>query len=156
MIPRDWQRLAWNLALGSPLAYLVALIALCLMLAIPPLLRGADASLVMVVLIVGVPAIPLSYVFGLVPFLLISIATSILARALRGEMQPHGEERIRQDAREAAQGSRHRTTQTEKNGRDGRCRDRRAKLQENHLEHGIRRRAALMRLSLKNFANTRG
>ena len=86
MIPRDWQRLAWNLALGSPLAYLVALVALCLMLAIPPLLRGADASLVMVVLIVGVPAIPLSYVFGLVPFLLISIATSILARALRGEM----------------------------------------------------------------------
>ena len=27
MIVRDWQRLAWNLALGSPLAYLVALIA---------------------------------------------------------------------------------------------------------------------------------
>jgi hypothetical protein len=32
------------------------------------------------VLFVGVPAIPLSYVFGLVPALLISIVTSILSR----------------------------------------------------------------------------
>jgi hypothetical protein len=85
MIVRDWQRLAWNVLLGPPLAWLVALVALCLMLAIPPLLRGADASLVMLVLIVGVPAIPLSYVFGIVPFLLIAIATSILARLVRGE-----------------------------------------------------------------------
>lgn len=85
MIVRDWQRLAWNVLLGPPLAWLVALIALCLMLAIPPMLRGADASLVMLVLIVGVPAIPLSYVFGIVPFLLIGVAASILARVVRGE-----------------------------------------------------------------------
>ena len=86
MIVRDWQRLAWNVLLGPPLAYFIALIALCLMLAVPPLLRGADASLVMVVLIVGVPAFPLSYVFGGVPFLLIGIAGCIIARVVRGEM----------------------------------------------------------------------
>jgi hypothetical protein len=85
MIIRDWQRLAWNVLLGPPLAWLIALVALCLMLAIPPVLRGADASLVMLVLIVGVPAVPLSYVFGIVPFLLVAIATSILARFVRGE-----------------------------------------------------------------------
>lgn len=82
---RDWQRLAWNVLLGPPLAYIIGIIALCLMLAIPPMLRGADASLVMIVLIIGVPAVPLSYVFGLVPFLLIGLATSLFARALRGE-----------------------------------------------------------------------
>ena len=86
MIVRDWQRLAWNVLLGPPLAYFVALIALCLMLAVPPILRGADASIVMVVLIVGTPAFPLSYVFGGVPFLLIGIAGCILARVVRGEM----------------------------------------------------------------------
>ena len=51
MIIRDWQRLAWNVLLGPPLAWLVALVALCLMLAIPPIVRGEDASLVMLVLI---------------------------------------------------------------------------------------------------------
>ena len=86
MIVRDWQRLAWNLVLGPPLAWIVAMIALCLMLAIPPMLRGADASLVIMIPIVGVPAIPLSYVFGLVPFLLIGVASSIVARFVRGEM----------------------------------------------------------------------
>ena len=86
MIVRDWQRLAWNVLLGPPLAYFIGLIALCLMLAVPPLLRGADASLVMVVLIVGTPAFPLSYVFGGVPFLLIGLAGCIIARFVRGEM----------------------------------------------------------------------
>jgi energy-coupling factor transporter transmembrane protein EcfT len=85
MIVRDWQRLAWNVLLGPPLAWLVALIVLCLMLAIPPMLRGADASLVMLVLIVGIPAIPLSYLYGVVPFLLVGLASNILARAVRGE-----------------------------------------------------------------------
>ena len=87
MIIRDWQRLAWNLLLGSPLAYLIAMIALCLMLAIPPMLRGADASLVIMVLIVGVPAIPLSYVFGAVPFLLIGIAGCVVARVIPTEQR---------------------------------------------------------------------
>jgi hypothetical protein len=80
MIARDWQRLAFNLLLGPPLAYVVALIALCLMLAVPVWMRGGDAGLVTFVLFVGVPAIPMSYVFGLVPALLISIVTSILSR----------------------------------------------------------------------------
>jgi hypothetical protein len=83
MIARDWQRLAFNLLLGPPLAYLVALIALCLMLAIPAWMNGSDAGMVAFVLFVGLPAIPLSYLFGLVPALLISIVTSILARFLR-------------------------------------------------------------------------
>lgn len=83
MISRDWQRLAFNLILGPPLAYLVALIALCLMLAIPAWINGSDAGLVGFVLIVGIPAIPLSYLFGVIPALLISIVTSILARFLR-------------------------------------------------------------------------
>ena len=83
MIARDWQRLAFNLPLGPPLAYLVALIALCLMLAVPAWINGSDAGLVGFVLIVGIPAIPLSYVFGLVPSLLISIVTSILSRFVR-------------------------------------------------------------------------
>lgn len=83
MIPRDWQRLAFNLLLGPPLAYLVALIALCLMLAIPAWISGSDASLVVFVLFVGLPALPLSYLFGLVPALVISILTSILARFVR-------------------------------------------------------------------------
>jgi hypothetical protein len=82
MIPRDWQRLAFNLILGPPLAYLIALIALCLMLAIPAWINGSDAGLVVFVLFVGVPAIPLSYLFGIVPALLISIVTSVLARLL--------------------------------------------------------------------------
>ena len=82
MITRDWQRLAFNLVLGPPLAYLVALIALCLMLAIPAWMSGADASLVGFVLFVGLPAIPLSYLFGAVPSLVVSIVTSILARGL--------------------------------------------------------------------------
>jgi hypothetical protein len=82
MIPRDWQRLAFNLILGPPIAYLVALIALCLMLAIPAWMNGSDAGLVVFVLFVGVPAIPLSYLFGIVPALLISIVTSILSRFL--------------------------------------------------------------------------
>jgi hypothetical protein len=85
MIVRDWQRLAWNVLVGPPLAYVIGLVCLCLMLGIPPLLRGADASLVMIVLIVGMPAIPLAYLFGGVPFLLIGIATCILARFIRGE-----------------------------------------------------------------------
>lgn len=83
MIARDWQRLGINLALGPPLAYLFALVALCLMLALPAWIDGSDAGLVMFVLIVGVPAIPLSYVFGLVPALLISVVTSMLARVVR-------------------------------------------------------------------------
>jgi hypothetical protein len=83
MIPRDWQGLAFNLILGPPLAYLVALIALCLMLAIPAWMNNSDAGLVSFVLIVGIPGIPLSYPFGVVPALLISIVTSILARFLR-------------------------------------------------------------------------
>jgi len=85
MILRDWQRLAWNVLIGAPVAYVVGLVALCIMLAVPPLLGGADASIVTAVLILGVPAFPLSYVFGVVPFLLISIATSLLARFVRGE-----------------------------------------------------------------------
>jgi hypothetical protein len=80
MIARDWQRLALNLLLGPPLAYLLALIALCLMLAVPAWMNGSDAGLVVFVLFVGVPAIPLSYVFGVVPALLISIVTSVLSR----------------------------------------------------------------------------
>ena len=83
MIARDWQRLAFNLLLGPPLAYLMALITLCLMLAVPAWINGSDAGLVMFVLLVGVPAIPLSYLFGAVPALLISIVTSILARFVR-------------------------------------------------------------------------
>jgi hypothetical protein len=85
MIVRDWQRLAWNILLGSPLAYLVACVALFLMLAVPPMLNGQDSSLMFMVLIVGIPAIPLSYVFGTIPFLLISIASSLLARFIRSE-----------------------------------------------------------------------
>jgi hypothetical protein len=80
MIARDWQRLGLNLLLGPPLAYLVALVALCLMLAVPAWINGSDAGLVGFVLFVGIPAIPLSYVFGLVPALLISIVASVLAR----------------------------------------------------------------------------
>jgi hypothetical protein len=83
MIPRDWQRLAFNLILGPPLAYLVALIALCLMLVIPAWMNGSDTSLVVFVLFVGIPAIPLSYLFGVIPALLISIVTSILGRFAR-------------------------------------------------------------------------
>ncbi len=85
MITRDWQRLAWNVLIGPPVAYIIGLIAICIMLAVPPLLRGADASIVIAVLLIGVPAFPMSYVFGLVPFLLISIATSLIARFVRGE-----------------------------------------------------------------------
>ena len=80
MIARDWQRLALNLLLGPPLAYLLALIALCLMLAVPAWMNGSDAGLVVFVLFVGVPAFPLSYVFGVVPALLISIVTSVFSR----------------------------------------------------------------------------
>jgi len=83
MIARDWQRLAFNLLLGPLLAYLIGLITLCLMLAMPAWMNGSDAGLVMFVLLVGVPAIPLSYLFGAVPALLISIVTSILARFVR-------------------------------------------------------------------------
>jgi hypothetical protein len=83
MIPRDWQRLAFNLILGPPLAYLIALIALCLMLAIPAWMNGSDTSLVMFVLFVGVPAILISYLFGFVPAFLISIVTSVFARFLK-------------------------------------------------------------------------
>jgi hypothetical protein len=80
MIARDWQRLAFNLLLGPPLAYVIALVALCLMLAVPAWINGSDAGLVV---FVGIPAIPLSYVFGIVPAFLISIVTSILSRFAR-------------------------------------------------------------------------
>jgi hypothetical protein len=83
MIARDWQRLAFNLLLGPPLAYVIALVALCLMLAVPAWINGSDAGLVVFVLFVGIPAIPLSYVFGLVPALTVSIVTSILSRFAR-------------------------------------------------------------------------
>jgi hypothetical protein len=83
MKAQDWQRLAFNLLLGPPLAYLVALLALCLMLAVPAWLNGSDAGLVGFVLIVGLPALPLGYLFGAGPSLVISILTSILARFLR-------------------------------------------------------------------------
>jgi hypothetical protein len=83
MTGRDWQRLAFNLLLGPPLAYLVALLALCLMLAVPAWLNGSDAGLVGFVLLVGLPALPLGYLFGAVPALLISLVTSILDRLVR-------------------------------------------------------------------------
>jgi hypothetical protein len=83
MTARDWQRLGLNLLLGPPLAYLGALVALCLMLAVPAWINGSDAGLVGFVLFVGIPAIPLSYLFGLAPALLIGIVTSVLARFVR-------------------------------------------------------------------------
>jgi hypothetical protein len=82
MRARDWQRLAFHLLLGPPLAYLIGLLCLCLMLAIPAWINGSDAGLVGFVLFVGLPALPLSYLFGAVPMLVTSIVTSVLERLL--------------------------------------------------------------------------
>lgn len=85
MIIRDWQRLAWHLFLGPPLAYFVGLIALCVMLLVPAALQGSDVSLIVLILFIAVPALPVSYLFGAVPFLLIGIAGSLLTRIIHSE-----------------------------------------------------------------------
>lgn len=87
MIIRDWQRLAWHIGVGPPLAYFVGLIALSLMLLIPAAIQGGDAAMVVLILFIAMPAFPLSYVIGGVPFLLIGIAGCLIARFVRGEAQ---------------------------------------------------------------------
>jgi hypothetical protein len=83
MIARDWQRLAFHLLLGPPLAYLIGLASLCAMLWAGAVSSGSDPSLIGFVLFVGLPALPLSYLFGAVPMLVTSIVTSILERLLK-------------------------------------------------------------------------
>ncbi|MEO6014461.1 MAG: hypothetical protein ABIQ30_12870 [Devosia sp.] len=82
MIAQDWQRIGWNLLLGPPIAYVVALIAVLVFL----LAVGSPESastLLGFIIVVGVPGALVSYVFGLLPGLLNGAVTSVLARFIK-------------------------------------------------------------------------
>lgn len=83
MIPRDWQRLAFNLLLGPPIAYLAALGAVLVWLVVVSDGPNGSASWVPSLLVVFLPGITIGYVFGLLPALLNSVVTSLAARVLR-------------------------------------------------------------------------
>lgn len=83
MIARDWQRLAFNLLLGPPIAYLVGLGAVLVWLTVTSEGPNGTASWVPSLLIVFLPGITLGYVFGLLPTLINSIVTSVAERFLK-------------------------------------------------------------------------
>ena len=83
MIPRDWQRLGFNLLIGPPLAYLVGLGAVLLYLLITSEGPNGTASWVPSLLIVFLPGVTIGYIFGLLPALINSVVTSVMARLLK-------------------------------------------------------------------------
>ncbi len=83
MIVRDWQRLAFNLLLGPPLAYLVGLGAVLVWLTIVSDGPNGTASWVPTLLVVFLPGVTIGYIFGLLPALINSIVTSVLSRLLK-------------------------------------------------------------------------
>jgi hypothetical protein len=86
MIVRDWQRLGFNLLLGPPIAYLVALGTVLLYLLVTSEGPNGTASWVPSLLIVFLPGITLGYLFGLLPALINSVVTSVLARFIRSRL----------------------------------------------------------------------
>ena len=79
----DGLRLGINLVLGPPLAFLFATAVLSLQLLLP--VQGAagdNAPIVAFILFVALPAIPLSYLAGVVPALFVTLATSLLTRVM--------------------------------------------------------------------------
>lgn len=82
MILRDWQRLGFNLLLGPPIAYLVGLGAVLLYLYVSSDGPNGTASWVPSLLIVFLPGVTIGYIFGLLPALINSIVTSVMARFL--------------------------------------------------------------------------
>ena len=83
MITRDWQRLAFNLLLGPPIAYLIGLGAVLVWLTVVSDGPNGSASWVPSLLIVFLPGITLGYVFGFLPVLINSVVTSVGARVLK-------------------------------------------------------------------------
>jgi len=83
MITRDWQRLAFNLLLGPPIAYLIGLGAVLVWLTVVSDGPNGSASWVPSLLIVFLPGITLGYVFGFLPALINSVVTSVGARVLK-------------------------------------------------------------------------
>lgn len=83
MIARDWQRLGFNLLIGPPLAYLVGLGAVLLYLIVVSDGPNGSASWVPSLLIVFLPGVTIGYIFGLLPALINSIVTSVMARFLK-------------------------------------------------------------------------
>ena len=83
MIGRDWQRLGLNLLLGPPIAYLVGLGAVLVWLLIVSDGPNGSASWVPALLVVFLPGVTIGYVFGLLPALINSVVTSVLARFVR-------------------------------------------------------------------------
>ena len=83
MIARHWQRLAFNLLLGPPIAYLIGLGAVLVWLTIVSDGPNGSASWVPSLLIVFLPGITLGYVFGFLPALINSVVTSVGARVLK-------------------------------------------------------------------------
>lgn len=83
MIVRDWQRLAFNLLLGPPLAYLVGLGAVLVWLTVVSDGPNGTASWVPTLLVVFLPGVTIGYIFGLLPALINSIVTSVLSRLLK-------------------------------------------------------------------------
>jgi hypothetical protein len=86
MIARDWQRLGFNLLLGPPIAYIVGLGAVCVWLIVVSDGPQGSASWVPTLLVVFIPGITIGYVFGLLPALINSVVTSVLARFIRSKL----------------------------------------------------------------------
>lgn len=86
MNARDWQRLGFNLLLGPPIAYVIGLGAVCVWLLVVSDGPDGSASWIPTLLVVFLPGITIGYVFGLLPALINSVVTSILARFIRSPL----------------------------------------------------------------------